>query len=73
MHCDVYSDLLFASTVSRKGNWFALIFATNIDLSCMFPMKLKSEAHEALSFLFQKDGLLLAIMFDNSKKMILVS
>ena len=33
-------------------------------------MKLKSETHEAFSFLFQYDGVTPAIIFDNAKEMI---
>ena len=56
---NLYNDTLFATTVSRRGNRCAQIFATNFCWSCSFPMKLKSEAHKALSLLFQWDGVLL--------------
>ena len=36
-----------------------------------FPMKLKSETHEALSLLFHQDGMPLAIICGNAKEMIL--
>ena len=34
-------------------------------------MKLKNEAHEALSLLFQQEGVPAAIIYDNAKEMIL--
>ena len=36
----------------------------------LFPMKLKSKAHEALSLLFQQDGVSSAIICGNSKEII---
>ena len=50
---NVYSDTLFATTMFRRGNRCAQIFATNFGWSHMFQMKLKSEVHEALSIHFQ--------------------
>ena len=38
---------------------------------CSFPMKLKSEAHEALFLLFQWDGVTPIVICDNAKEMIL--
>ena len=48
---NVYSDTLFATTVSGSDNICAQIFATNFGWSCLFPMKMK----EVLSLLFQWD------------------
>ena len=65
---NVYSDTLFTTTVSRRGNRCAQIFATIFGWSHLFAMKLKSEAHEALSLLFQQDGVPPAVIYDNAKK-----
>ena len=67
---NVYSDILFATTMSRRGNKCAQIFDTNFGWSCSFTMKLKSEAHEALSLLFQQDRVAPAVMCDNIKEII---
>ena len=60
---NVYSDTLFATTVSRRGNMcmqtFATIFAWSVTL---ISNEAESEAHEALSFLFQLYGVLPAIV-----------
>ena len=53
---NMYSDTLFATTLSSSCNRCTHIFATDVGWSCMFPIKQKSEAHEALSLLFQQDG-----------------
>ena len=65
-----YRDTLFATTLSRKGNMYAQIFATNFGWSCLFPIKLKSEAHEAVSLLFQWDGVPSAVIWDNAKEIV---
>ena len=46
-------------------------FFTDVILSCFLPMKLTSEAHEALSPFFQWDGVLSTIICDNAKEMII--
>ena len=65
------NETLFVTTVSRRGNKCAQIFATNFGLSCSFFRKLKSEAHQALSILFQQYGVPLAIVCDNAKEMVI--
>ena len=67
----MYSDALFATTVSRRGNRCVEIHATNFGWSCSFPMKLKSEAHKVLSLLFQQYGVPPAVICDNAKKIVL--
>ena len=49
----------------------AQIFATNIGCSCLFPMKLRSEAHIVLSLLFQQDEVPLIVICDDAKEMVL--
>ena len=66
---NLYSDTMFANTVSR-GNNCAQIFATDFGWSRSFLMKLKSKAHEALSLLFQQDEVPPVIIQDNAKGMI---
>ena len=50
---NMHSDTLLATAVSRRGNRCAQIFATDFGWPPSFPMKLKGEAHEALSIFFQ--------------------
>ena len=70
---NMYSDTLLATTVSRRGNRCTQIFATNFGWSCLFLMRLKSEAHEAFSLLFQQDGCCLQWYVTMPKKWPLVS
>ena len=55
----------------RRGNRCTQVFATHFGLSCLFPVKLKSKAHETLSLLFQWDGMPSVIICNNTKEMIL--
>ena len=67
----VYSDTLFATTVSRRSNRCAQIFATNFDWPCSIPIKLKNKVHDAPSLLFQWGRVPPAVICDNAKEMIL--
>ena len=68
---NVYSDTLFGTTVSRRGNMCGWTLAPDFGWSCLFTMKLKSEAHEALPLFSQWDWVPPAVIFDNAKEMIL--
>ena len=63
----VYSSILFPTTLYRRGNRDAQIFATDFGWSHLFPIKMKSDAHEALSLFFWWNGVKLAIFCDNAK------
>ena len=52
----VFTDTMFASTVSRQGNKMAQIYSSSFGWARAHPMKRKGEAHETLSLLFHRDG-----------------
>ena len=60
----VFSETMFASRVSRRGNRCAQVYAR------AFPMASKSETHETLSLLFARDGVPPACICNNAKNMI---
>ena len=64
-----FSDMMFASTVSRRGNICAQLYATDFGQARVFPMASRSEVHETLSFLFAGDGVPPACICNNSKEM----
>jgi len=64
----VFTDTMFASTVSRQGNKMAQIYSTSFGWACALPMKRKGEAHETLSLLFHRDGVPPAMVTDGSKE-----
>ena len=64
----VYSDTLISKVKSKRGNLYAQVFATKFGWCRVFPMRLKSEAHHALSLLFARDGVPPTIVVDGSKE-----
>ena len=72
-HClaqPIFSDTIFASTVSRRGNRCAQVYAVDFGWASAFPMASISEAHETLSLLFMRDGVPLTCICDNAKEMV---
>ncbi len=59
---------MFASTQSRRGNKYAQIFSSNFGWSQAYPMKTKGEAHDALSLMFQLEGIPPLMIMDSSKE-----
>ncbi len=59
---------MFASTQSRRGNKCAQIFSSDFGWSCAYPMKTKGEAHEALSLMFQREGVPPLMVMDGLKE-----
>jgi hypothetical protein len=52
----MYTDKIYSTILSRKDNKAAQICCTDFGFVRSFPMKRESEAHEALSLLFHRDG-----------------
>jgi hypothetical protein len=69
LRCDMYTDTLDAKTVkSKQGNKYAQIFATRFGWYRAFPLKAKSEAHEAVSTLFARDGVPNVMVMDGARE-----
>ena len=64
----MFTDTMFANTASRQGNKCAQVFSTSNGWVCAYPMKKKSEAHEALSLLLQHEGVLNMMTMDGALK-----
>ena len=65
----MFTDTLEASTVSWfRQNRYAQVFTTRYGWTRVFPMKKKSDAHEGLSLLAQRDGVPYSIVMDDSKE-----
>ena len=63
---DCFTDTLISKTASRRLNMYAQIFATADGWCRAYPMKLKSEAHEGLSLLFQREGVPNVMIMDGA-------
>ena len=68
---DCFTDTLESNTVSSRNNKYAQIFATPDGCTRAYPMRKKSEAHEGLSLLFQREGVPNTLIMDNSKEQLL--
>ena len=68
LRSDVFADTLIANSKSQRGNKYAEVFGTSYGWSRVFPMKLKSEAHEGLSLMFKRDGVPAKLIVDGSKE-----
>ena len=66
----VFLDMLFASTVSRRGNKCAQEYVTDFGWARAFPRAFRSEAHNTLLLLVSRDGVLPACICNNAKQMI---
>ena len=70
MPCNLYSNTMFCPKVpSARGYTMAQIFATDFGWSRSYPMSSKSQAHDALSLLFAREGVPPKIIIDNAKEM----
>jgi len=64
----VFTDTMKAGITSKSGNLHAQAYCTSYSWSRMHPMALKSQAHETLSALFQRDGVPPKIVADGAKE-----
>ncbi len=67
----VFGNTMFAGTTeSKNGNKCCQVFATNVGWACAHPLKQKGEAHEVLSLMFKRGGVLPKIILDGSKEQV---
>jgi hypothetical protein len=62
-----FTDTMYSTILYRQQNKAAQILCTDFIFVRAFPMKLESEAHEALSLLFHRDGVPNMMVMDGSK------
>jgi hypothetical protein len=63
----MFTDTMYSIIISRQENESAQIFCTDFGFVRAFPMKKESEAHEALSLLFHRDGVPNVMVTDGAK------
>jgi hypothetical protein len=66
----VFGNTMFAGTESKNGNKCCQDFATNFGWAHAHPLKQMGEAHEALSLMFKRDGVLPEMILDGSRKQV---
>ena len=64
----MFSNTLFAGSVSQQGNKMAQVYATSFGWAHAQPMKCKGDAHETLSLVFQRDSVPPTMVTDDSKE-----
>ncbi len=66
---DVFTDTMESKVVSWfRRNKYAQVFATRFGWCRAFPMRKRSEAHEALSLLARRDGVPPTLVMDNARE-----
>jgi hypothetical protein len=63
----MFTDTIYSTILSRHKKKSAQVFCTDFGLVRAFPMKLESEAHEAISLLFNRDGVPNVMVMDGAK------
>jgi hypothetical protein len=63
----MFTDIIYSTIISRQHNKAAQVVFTDFGFVKAFPMKLESEAHEALSLIFHRYGLPNVMVMDGSK------
>ncbi len=53
LHHLEFTNMIFSNTYSCRNNKCAKVFASDVGWVCVYPMKTKGDAHEALSLIFQ--------------------
>ena len=72
-HClahPVFSETMFASTVSRGAIDVHKYMPQTLDVQRAFPIAFRNEAYETLMLLFVRDEVLPACVCDNAKEMV---
>jgi hypothetical protein len=64
----MFTNTMFSKVKSKRSNTCAQVFLTAEGWTCVYLMKKKSEAHEALSLLHQREGVPNLMVMDGSKK-----
>ncbi len=64
----VLTNTMFASTLSQRSIKCVQIFSSNFQWSHSYPIKTKGQVHEALSLMFQCEGVPLLMVMDSSKE-----
>ena len=67
----LFVNTLITESLLLGGNKCPGVYAISFGWACTYLTKTKGEAHETLSTLFQRDGVLPALIIDNSKEQVL--
>ena len=68
---DLYTDTMYSTVESHKGNKAAQVFCTQNGWSRAYPLKKEADAHEALSLLFQREGVSNTMISDGARALVM--
>jgi hypothetical protein len=66
----LYTDTMFASTVSTRGNTCAQVFVNHLKWVRSFPIPQKGDAHTCLDLLFPEDGVPNFMIMDDANEQV---
>ncbi len=64
----VFINTMFSNMYSHRNNKCAKVFASDFGWVHVYPMKTKGKAHEALSLMFQGEGIPPSLVMDGVKE-----
>ncbi len=64
----VFTDTMFSNMYLYRNNKCEQVFTSDIGWICVYPMKTKGKVHNALSLMFQYEGIPLPMVCDESKE-----
>jgi hypothetical protein len=65
----LYTDTMFASVTSRRGNTCAQIYVNNLEWCRAYPLRTKGDAHTSLDLLFPEEGVPNTMISDDAPKL----
>ncbi len=68
LHHLVFTVTIFSNTYLLRNNKCAQVFASDFGWAHVYPMKTNGEAHEALSLMFEHEGVPPSMIMDGSKE-----
>ena len=70
-HGRFYTDTFFSGVPTLNGNSMAQIFTSDLAFTKVYPMKLRSQTHEALSAFIHEVGIPSSIHSDDAKELMM--
>ena len=68
---DLYTDTMKSTVKSQRGNRFAQVFCARNGWTRAFPLEKEAHAHEALSLLFQREGVPTTMIMDGARAQVM--
>jgi hypothetical protein len=65
----LYTDTMFASATSRRGNTCAQIYVNNLEWCRAYPLRTKGDAHTSLDLLFPEEGVPNTMISDDAPEL----